>query len=566
MKTVGIIGLKMTEQNKLQEENRFKKLEVLFLIALYLSMLYLWTLPFQQQKIPYGESDATIHFFLADRIYLTDKPLTQVPPINSVLGLDVEVKQGFLAYAPQFYTGLAITEVIGGDRVVPFYLYLAITCSVIFFSLYFLLRKLFGSTTAMLANFFIIFSMRERFTYLWGQWATAISFAFIPLILYAFYEYTNSFLEKKDKKEERPLYLYIIFVLFAIQFLFHPIGFLLCFGMIMVYFILIMVKERKIPINMKHVFFALCLFFIIIFTFAPLQTRSNFRRVLYNVGLYEYENPEMQFGNVSLKKDINYTRFSRIFKWYDFPQEIAGSYPAFIFSYKDIYYGYWTLPFLFLGIAFLAIRRKRKDLLMLSMIIALYLLLHTDVVGVYLESKIIRLFYAESIIFYSLIAIGITSIPSFIKMDEKSRGTIKYVLVILAAILILSIGAKATYNQFKSAYGGIQRLNSAQFEAANWINDNLPQDAGVMYVGTPTFLHRAWLQAVSARLGIFDQFNVIPINDPNINRTNYVLMDYSWYQMLGDQQSIAQLQEWEKGNVKGDLIYDQNGVKIYKVA
>lgn len=543
----------------MREPTNISKLEILSLVILYLGMLYLWTLPFQHQRIPYGEPDAAIRFRLADEMYVTDKPYIKVPDANPVLGFNQTVG-GKDTTPPQFHGGLAISEIIGGDRVVPLYLYLATVCSLIFFSIYFLLRKLYGPATAILASFFIIFSVRERLTYLWGQWSTGIALLFVPIILYTYYKYTDSFLEKKEKL----IYLYLVFILFAIQFLIHAAIFFLCVAMAASYAALLLIKERKIPFNFKHFFIGICLFLLIICAFAPTQTPLLAQRVLRSLGFSQYE--KVSFAEIRLKQNYNVSPFLRLFKWYNVPQETAGSYPDFIFSFKDIYYGYWLLPFLIVGIAFLLLRRKRKDLLMLSMLIGLYLLVHADVIGMYLDPKVIRLFYAESVIFYPLIAIGIVSIPSFIKMDEKSRETIKYILVILAAILILSIGAKPTYDTFKNAYSGIQRLNSAQFEAANWVNDNLPEDARVMYVGTPTFPQRAWLQSVSARLGIFDQFNVIPINDLNINRTNYILMDYSWYQMLGDQQSIAQLQQWEKANVKGDIIYDKNGVEIYKVA
>jgi len=553
--------------NKEKEiKNSGLKIEFIVLIILYLGMLYLWTLPFQKQQIPYGEPDAAIHFTMADKIYLKDKPLLQAPPANTLLGFDVDYKQGFPSYPPQFYTGLGITEIVGGGRVVPFYLYLAIACSLVFFSFYFLLRKLFGPATAMLALLFFVFSMRDRLTYLWGQWATAIAFAFIPAILYTSYEYINSFLEK-DKKE-KPLYLYLTSVLLALQFLFHAAIFFLCIGMIVIYIIAIAIKERKIPFNIKTLVIGIFLLFFVIFAFAPQQATSNFQRVFYDLGLYN--NPDMAFNEVTLKQNVTYGGISRIFKWYDFPQDVTGAYPPFLFSFKSIYYSYWVLPFLIIGIIFLVLRRNRRDLLMLSTIASLYVFLHTDVIGIHLE-KVIRFFYTESIIFYSLIAIGITSIPniisSFVKVNENSRNIMKYTLIVIAAILIFSINAQPTYEQLKYTYGEGMRLNSAEFLAANWINDNLPQDAGIMYVGTPTFPLRAWLEAVSGRLGIFDNLNIIPEKDQNINKTDYILIDYSFYMVNNEQakQAMSYLQEWEKSNTKQNPVYDENGIKIFKV-
>jgi len=547
-------------------EEKISKQEIFLVILIYLGMLYLWTLPFQQQKIPYGEGDATIHFIIADNMYVTDKPTLKLPETNPVFALQRGnvYMPGYLFYAPQFHTNFAIAEIVGGDRIVPFYLYLAIACSAIFFSLYILLRRLFGPAVAVLASFLIIFSMRDRLTYLWGQWGTALTFLFVPVIIYAYYRYTETVFEKKEKM----IYLYMVSLLAAVQFLFHPLGTAVCLGMILVYTALVSIKEKKIPINsknIKHILFGIFLFIFIICAFAPLQIPSHLGRLGREVAVGEAGQTPYN----PLKEGYNVSKFARIFKWYDFPETFHGI-PEFYFSFKNIYYGSWMLPFLFLGVIFLALKRRRKDILILSMVITFYIITHMDLFNIYLGPKMPRLFYIESDIFYPLIAIGIVSIPIFItsliKTDEKFKKILSYAVLVFAVILVFSINTKPTYDHFKNAYAGALRMNSAQFEAANWINENLPTDAAVMYAGTPTFLQRAWLHAVSARLGIFDQFNVIPINDPNINRTNYILMDYSWYQMMGDQQSIAQLQGWEKENVKGDIVYDKNGVKIYKIA
>ena len=42
-------------------------------IAVYLFALYIWTLPFQDSKIPYGEWDAISHWELGDFIAQRDK-------------------------------------------------------------------------------------------------------------------------------------------------------------------------------------------------------------------------------------------------------------------------------------------------------------------------------------------------------------------------------------------------------------------------------------------------------------------------------------------------------------
>ena len=553
-------------------EDKISKQEIAILIIIYLGMIYLWTLPFQQYKVPYGEGDAVIHFILADNMYITDKPTLKMPETNPVFAIEEGnlFMPGYLFYCPQFHTNLAISEIVGGERIVPFYLYLALVCSGVFFSVYLLLRKQFGAATAILASFLLIFSMRDRLTYLWGQWGTAITVLYVPLILYAYYRYTESIFENKEKL----IYLYMTVILAAMQFLFHPLGTAIVLGMILVYTALISIREKRIPINklnIKHFIIGIFLFFFIICLFAPLQVPSHLGRVNREVAIGGAN--QTQYNPIKPGYDVG--KFERIFKWYDFPEVFHGI-PDFYFSFKNIYYGYWMLPLLVLGIIFLVLRRKRKDLLMLSMIITFYIITHMDLINVYLGPKMPRLFYIESDLFYPLIAIGITAIPLFIKMNEKTSKILKYALVIAAIVAVLLINAKPSYEHFKYAYNVPQRLVPAQFEAANWINDHLPRDAIVMYVGTPTYLHRAWINGVSARLGVFDENygsidlnSIIPTKDKNINRTDYILMDYSVYMMMGSEQAtgiISQLQEWEKNNTKGDTIYDKNGVKIYKVA
>jgi len=545
-------------------ENKISKQEILILIIIYLGMLYLWTMPFQQQKIPYGEGDAAIHYIIADNMYVTDKPTLKLPETNPVFNFQMGnlFMPGYLFYCPQFHTNFAISEIIGGERVVPFYLYLALICTGIFFSVYILLRKQFGAATAILASFLLIFSMRDRLTYLWGQWGTAVTLLYIPIILYTYYKYTESVYNSKEKL----IYLYMTYILAAMQFLFHPLGIPVVLGMILVYTVLISIKEKKLPINktnIKHFIIGIFLFLFIICAFAPLQVPSHLGRINRDVVI---GTPDQSEPSTQIKEGYDVSKFARIFKWYDFPEVFHGI-PDFYFSFKNLYYGYWMLPFLILGILFLILRRKSKDLLMLSTIIAFYIIVHLDLINVYLGAKMPRLFYFESVIFYPLMAIGITSIALFIKTNDKSSKIIKWGIVAAAVIAVLLINAKPTYDQFKGAYPIPMRMDQAQFDASNWINDNLPKDAIVMYVGTPTFLNRAWMHAVSARMAVFDQNNIVPSLDKNINRTNYILMDYSLYMIIGGEQAtglISELQQWEKNNTKGSVIYDKNGIKIFK--
>ena len=50
-----------------------RKIKVLLITALFLFTLYLWTLPFQKNRMPYGEVDAGSHFTVGDYMAETDK-------------------------------------------------------------------------------------------------------------------------------------------------------------------------------------------------------------------------------------------------------------------------------------------------------------------------------------------------------------------------------------------------------------------------------------------------------------------------------------------------------------
>ena len=49
-------------------------------ILVYLFALYMWTLPFQDNKTPYGEFDAISHWELGDFIAQRDRTFVYLPP------------------------------------------------------------------------------------------------------------------------------------------------------------------------------------------------------------------------------------------------------------------------------------------------------------------------------------------------------------------------------------------------------------------------------------------------------------------------------------------------------
>jgi len=179
-------------------------LEASAFIAVYLFALYMWTLPFQDNQIPYGEDDALSHWQIADSFAQLDRTYIYLPLfIDYAYGGDNRFKPHTLWYHPPFHTDLAMISAFANDRVIPIYLTNAIFASSILISVFFVMRRLFGFLPAILSAFLLTFSMRDIMPYLWGQWPERFSYAFIPLILYCFYMYYTTY----TKQSSRPIYL-----------------------------------------------------------------------------------------------------------------------------------------------------------------------------------------------------------------------------------------------------------------------------------------------------------------------------------------------------------------------
>jgi len=544
------------EKKKRPRMIKITKTEIIILIVVYLFALFLWTLPFQDQSIPYGEGDASINFFLSNHMFSTDKPMVYVPNATSVLGISSQSEDyakvnpnNYLFYAPQFHTNFAVMQIIGNNAIIGFYLYLAIICSSIFFTVYFLMRGLYGPITGLLSGFLMIFSVRDQLSYIWGQWGTAFTFLFIPLVLYTYYKYSSSVIEKKEK----PIYAYILALLLVFQFLFHPLGFFIGGGMIAVYTVLLAIKEKTIPFNYKKVLICVLIFMVLVPLFEPLMIKQLSGRLDIDINSMQEDTTE--------KAGF----FARLFGWYNIPGGGHGV-PDFYFSFKNIYYGYWMLPFLLIGIAYLALNRTNKDLLILSTLIGFYIITHLDLVGILLGGKYPRIFYFESIMFYPIIALGVTKLTSFIKF--KGNVILKYAIIAGFVIAVLMINVKTSYPFFNTAYDGIGRLNDVEMQGAAWINENIPKNSYIMLVGAPTFKQQAWLQAmIPEKVIVFDENQIVPSKDKDLNKTTYLIMDYSFFYLYNDQQGIAALAALEQNMTKEDnLKYNiKEQFKVFKL-
>ena len=534
-------------------------IQTFIFIAVYLFAIYFWSQPLQERKLPYGEYDAMSHFEVADYMAYNDKSIQYLPPyIDLRYGTDNKFKPHTLWYPPPFHTSLGIMQVIGGERIVPIFLINTVMATFVIVTVYFVVNSLFGFLPAILSSLLIIFSPRDFMPYLWGQWPERFAYAFVPVILYCFYKYFINY----SKEDSKPLYLYLTALFLGINILIHPLVFFhSVFGLAVLYTFL-SIKRRKLVFNWKHAIAAAMIFFILFFIF-PYQTFNIFS----------------QFTRGSDEaKTASAMDFSRLFQWSLSPKDYAGSVPPSYFSFREMH-GLWTLPFLLLGIFFLAMRREERDLFLIAWLASLYLVLHRDLLGKI--SFLHRSLSASAHIFAPLTAIGALSLTSLIKLPPNYSKYIKYAAAAVFVYLAFSInmaGASRMLN--KNVYnpntsdGFFSALNEQEYEAAQWILKNVPDSANVTVLGIPhepdnllsaTSKKIRWLAAVSQHVTRFyylreDQEEILKSKDW------YIMLDYTMLGPLNDRQAFENMQLFEKNALASHaLVYDKNNIRVYKL-
>ncbi len=512
-----------------------KNIEAIIVTLLYLTCLYFWTLPIQKNPMPYGEVDAATHYTIADYTYEKDKSITKLPYyIDSRYGLDNKFKPHTLWYPPPFHTALAIGAVFGGETGVPIYIINAIFSSLIVLGVYFVMRKFFGFEAALISGFLLIFSMRDIMIYLWGQWPERMGFAYLPLILYCFYRYCVSYLNK----EEKPVYLYIMSLLLAVNFFIHPMDFFHSVMALIVISLFFLIKEKRLFFNIKYVAVAVILFLLVISIF-PLQSMSVIIRL------------RSDGGSIEGAYDV-----SRLFYWFK-PQKNNPGVPQSYFSYKAMVGPYWTVPFLLLGILFLLLRRNRKDLIVLGWLVSLYIMIHLDVIG---KGRVHRSLSGTAHIFYPLMVLGLIYLISLIPKIKGYKTAIRYgLMAVFVIFMFMSIGTEAN-KSLKGAYTGISRINPYQYDLLKWLRQsNVPEDAQMFHMGSISLAKTRWFRMIGQRYATHEDY------EQRINTTTHVIMDYSDFALIGDQNTVNTFQEWEKQNLfNNTLIYDKNYIRVYE--
>lgn len=519
----------------------FKKVEFILVAILYLSALYIWTLPLHNNKMPFGDVDASSHFTIGDYIITYDKSIAKIPyPITFRYKGQNDLFPDYLWYPPQYWTSTGIAQVLGNERLLPVFIIVAVFSSLIILSSYFLIRSLFGFWPAFLSSFLLIFSTRDYMIYLWGQWPQSLSFAFTPLVLYCFFQYYK-------ESQSKPIYIYFMAVFLSGQFFFHPQGMIASIAALMIFILLIAIKGKKLPFRIKHLIIPIILFAFISAAFAPL-----------NVGEF--------FTSLSEKQsDVKSYQFDKLFKWYQGIKNDPGL-PDFYFTYNKTHgslqnglLSWWTLPFLLIGLLAMAYRRKKEDLLMLSWFASFYFLTRLVVFG--LGTRDIRMFAYEAHVLYPIIAIGLLSISSF-PISSTFNKYLKYGLIAVFLILAVTVNGKSAYDVLEGQQYSIGRINPWQLEAADWIRSNLEADADIYAIGTFGYEYFGakvkWLNALSQRHFL--------INREELIMTDYIFFDYTDAILLRNQNYMSALQGIEKNFANATAVYDKNNIKVYKVA
>ncbi len=535
-------------------------LETLAFLAIYLFAIYLWTLPFQDNRIPYGEFDAISHWELADSFSQLDRTYLYLPPfVDYSYWNDNKFKPHTLWYHPPFHTDLGMVASLTsftGERMVPVYLTNAIFASSILISVFFVIRKLFGFLPAILSEFLLVFSMRDIMPYLWGQWPERFGYAFLPLILYCFYVYyVNYPTEKAQAKKSKGLYLYILAILLSIQMMIHPLTFIHSMAGIFVLFVALAVKLRKIPFNIKHIIAAL-LIFVVLFAMFPYQSGNVIKSLTKKT-----------------KKAPDTFSFSRLFEWGPNPDYFKGSVPLIYFSFSEMH-GLWTLPLLLIGLVILLLRREDRDIFLLAWLVSLYFILHRDAFGKW--TFLHRSLSASAHIFVPITVIGAISMFSIFKMKNNIKAILSYSGALLVIILALVYNLPQAYSTLNEAYDSpIIRLNAAQTEAAQWMKENIPVEKNVSIAGPPPEIMQKvwWMASVSHRISNFfegyltwktyenNRQEVIS----NVLINDYIVFDYSDIELLSERSFVEKWAAFEQRYMGNHtLLYNKNSIRVYK--
>ncbi|MBI2140940.1 hypothetical protein HYU16_00800 [Candidatus Woesearchaeota archaeon] len=551
-----------------------KVLTVAAVAALFIVSLYLWTLPFRENRLPFGEGDSAWHFAIGDEISSSDKATFRLPYYVGVwyYGFNRILGPFALEYPPPNHVNYALMQFFGGERFIPVFIYRAVASFLGVFSVFFLLSRLFGVLPAFIAGLGLVFSFREQMIFLWGQQPTLVSLIIMPVVLYSWYSYLVSYYAAGERGERR-VYLYLAFALLASQFMLHIQGFLASLLVLGIFTAVMAAKFRKLPVSRSNLVpfaAALVAFSAVVAPFAPI-----------------YLGAPSDVPPVS--------SVERLMQWNIPHNLVSGSFPEpfVLFSHE---YAFPVRLFLFAGILLLIaraflIRPNYRELMLVSWLAGLYIIFHLDVFGILDQGRVARMQVIEPALFFSLAALSVVWLPqtvsSILKLGARFVPAANAAKYILAAVLVLALlggGWSSTQARLKGAYGGLERITPLQAEFAAGVLHSLPEKAfiydpvlpnvGSFSYTTWRYPKMRWMLAISQRYVGRDFPDEFPhkIADPS---EVYVLFDYSDLALLASssdqgtkQLGLAlanELQAVELRLFNNSIpLYDGNNMRLYK--
>lgn len=538
---------------------KLKKYQVLIIVVWYLFTLWLWSSPYHENRMPYGEFDALSHWMTADYMNVNNKPIVELPPyIGLRYSTDNSFRPNSLWYHPPYNTNFAVLNGFAGDRVLPTYIFNTVLSTAFVLILFFIMNRLFGFWAGIGSAFLATFSARDYMVYLWGQWPERIGYGLIGLGLFVFYLYADSYLNEKEERK----YMYLLAILLAITMYFHPLGFFKSLGALVIFSVFLFWKERKIPFSLKTVGIGAVILIVLLAIF-PLQTGSVVKQLLPGI---------KQEGGASLAEEKY--RFDRLATlWFKEPDKNVGV-PSSYFDF-GLMHGWWTLPFLLIGVLFCLLLRERKHLMFLAWLLSIYFFIHLDFFGK--GYFIHRSLSASAGIFIPLTLIGfyyLIQTSSQLKMKPmKYVGPVLIIIFVLFGVFvnakIAMYGAKENGMYVTSpiigAYSGLGRMNQEQYKAGEWMLENLPEDTNVTSVGLLDLKRARWIMGISHHINV----PYAPKTENFPNRTemyDYLMMDYSDLRKVVNQETLDVFLGWEtQSRAFDELIYNEDNIRIYKV-
>lgn len=547
-----------------------KTVAVAAVTVLLLVSLYLWTLPFQKNRLPFGEGDSAWHFAIGDHISSSDKAEFRLPYYIGVwyYGFNKILGPFSPEYPPSNHVNYALMQVFGGERFIPVFIYRAIASFLGVLAVFFMVWRLFGVLPAFIAGLGLSFSLREQLTYLFGQQPTLVAIVITPVTMYAWYKYLASVYGSSEDRTNHSgggnaVYLYITFALLASQYLLHFQGFVASAVIMAVFAAAMLVRFRKLPLsklNVRHILVASLLFVVVAAPFAAIYFGA---------------------GDV-----VSRSGFGRLFEWGISPDDVQGSFPASFVEFSAEYPKI-LLPFLAVGTLLLLLRlflvkNNLKEIFLLSWLVGMYLAVHLDVFIPTGLNRLARMLVLENYIFFTLIAMSVVWLPqavaSFLKLNLRIAAVAKYSLAAILIFALVMTSGRATYTTLSQAYGGIDRITPVQADFAESYLGKLPENAfiydpSVKVVGQWRYPKMRWMLGISGRhVARYDGGEIAGADFIDKSET-YFMFDYSDIALLASnpafqQQASAwasQLQQIEKGMFNNTPpIYDVNNIRLYK--